>query len=271
MKSIRIGNDITIIWKVYRLGEAEDLSGKQVDVKLLDKNGICQKITYSIEENVVTIVFEGRYQRVLGGYILYLSENEGRENMTTIDYVEAFKLVAFSIGQGGSDEHGVKTNASSLEITSDISAPSNGLSAYEIAVKNGYIGTESEWLESLKGKDGQSAYEIAVAHGYVGTEEEWLESLKAKVNGYNSINIIGGEGIDVEYQGDTMRLRKKTYEYAQTTPAREWVINHNLGMFPSVSVIDSAGSSVCGEVKYIDEDNVALAFSGEFSGKAYLN
>lgn len=28
--------------------------------------------------------------------------------------------------------------------------------------------------------DGKSAYEIAVEHGYVGTEEEWLESLKGK-------------------------------------------------------------------------------------------
>ena len=32
----------------------------------------------------------------------------------------------------------------------------NGLSAYEIALKNGFIGTESEWLSSLKGKDGTS-------------------------------------------------------------------------------------------------------------------
>lgn len=30
------------------------------------------------------------------------------------------------------------------------------------------------------GLDGKSAYEIAVEHGYVGTEEEWLESLKGK-------------------------------------------------------------------------------------------
>ena len=30
------------------------------------------------------------------------------------------------------------------------------------------------------GLDGKSAYEIAVQHGYVGTEEEWLESLKGK-------------------------------------------------------------------------------------------
>nr|WP_312984371.1 hypothetical protein [Clostridioides sp.] len=31
---------------------------------------------------------------------------------------------------------------------------SDGKSAYQIAKDNGYIGTESEWLESLKGKDG---------------------------------------------------------------------------------------------------------------------
>lgn len=31
----------------------------------------------------------------------------------------------------------------------------NGLSAYELAVKYGYKGTESQWIESLKGKDGQ--------------------------------------------------------------------------------------------------------------------
>ena len=30
----------------------------------------------------------------------------------------------------------------------------NGLSAYEIAVENGFTGTEEEWLESLEGEDG---------------------------------------------------------------------------------------------------------------------
>ena len=30
----------------------------------------------------------------------------------------------------------------------------NGLSAYEIAVQNGFEGTETEWLESLKGEQG---------------------------------------------------------------------------------------------------------------------
>jgi len=61
----------------------------------------------------------------------------------------------------------------------------NGKSAYELAVDNGFEGTEEEWLASLKGEDGvigsdgASAYEIAVDNGFEGTEEEWLASLRA--------------------------------------------------------------------------------------------
>ena len=33
-----------------------------------------------------------------------------------------------------------------------------GKSAYEIALDNGFEGTEAEWLESLKGKDGESLH-----------------------------------------------------------------------------------------------------------------
>ncbi len=68
----------------------------------------------------------------------------------------------------------------------------NGLSAYELAVQNGFTGTLTEWLKSLKGadgingkngidgKNGLSAYEIAVKNGFVGTESEWLDALKGE-------------------------------------------------------------------------------------------
>ena len=52
-----------------------------------------------------------------------------------------------------------------------------GRSAYEEAVRQGYVGTEQEWLETLKG---ENAYQLAILHGYKGTEDEWLESLNGK-------------------------------------------------------------------------------------------
>ena len=54
----------------------------------------------------------------------------------------------------------------------------NGLSAYELAVSEGYSGTLQEWLASLKG---DSAYKTAVNAGYKSTENEWTQSLNALV------------------------------------------------------------------------------------------
>ena len=97
-----------------------------------------------------------------------------------------------------------------------------GKSAYEIAVANGYTGTEEDWLASLKGAtgargatgakgakgdDGKSAYEIAVENGFEGTAEDWLASLKgekgetgatgaAGINGTNGLNGSNGVGIE---------------------------------------------------------------------------
>lgn len=65
----------------------------------------------------------------------------------------------------------------------------DGLSAYEVAVENGFVGDEATWLASLigdkgdkgdtgdQGEQGLSAYEVAVENGFVGTEQEWLDSL----------------------------------------------------------------------------------------------
>lgn len=47
-----------------------------------------------------------------------------------------------------------------------------GWSAYEIAVRNGYEGTEEEWLESLKGRDGLTTHEVA--NNLTTTEEGYV-------------------------------------------------------------------------------------------------
>lgn len=82
-------------------------------------------------------------------------------------------------GEPGTDAK-VSNSGTNKHVILDFEIPrgDEGMSAYEVAVKNGYEGTEEEWLASLNGDDGLSAYEVAVKDGYVGTEEEWLASLK---------------------------------------------------------------------------------------------
>jgi hypothetical protein len=63
----------------------------------------------------------------------------------------------------------------------------------------------------------------------------------------------------------------KTFIFTQAVPATTWNITHNLGKFPSVSVINSNNVIINGEVTYIDNNNIQANFSAGFSGKAYLN
>lgn len=56
--------------------------------------------------------------------------------------------------------------------------PMRGMDAYELAVRQGFVGSLDDWIKSLKGEDGLnglSTYEIAVANGFEGTETEWLK------------------------------------------------------------------------------------------------
>jgi hypothetical protein len=80
-----------------------------------------------------------------------------------------------------------------------IKYPASGDSAYQVAVNNGFVGTEEEWIASLNGNDGKSAYEIWLEQGNTGTEQEFLESLNGK-DGSNGLDGKDGytpiKGVD---------------------------------------------------------------------------
>lgn len=72
-------------------------------------------------------------------------------------------------------------------------------------------------------------------------------------------------------QYDTARSGDKTYIHTQGSALDVWTIEHNLGKYPSVSVVDSGGSVVYGNIDYIDNDSLTVTFAAPFGGKAYLN
>ena len=109
-----------------------------------------------------------------------------------------------------------------------------GKTAYQLAVENGFEGTEAEWLESLKGsngdpgatglqgpagqngsngENGKSAYEIALENGFEGTETEWLESLKGS-DGSNGVQGPQGPQGAAGSNGTNGENGKSAYELA---------------------------------------------------------
>lgn len=63
----------------------------------------------------------------------------------------------------------------------------------------------------------------------------------------------------------------QNFVFNQNNPASTWNITHNLGRRPSVTVVDSAGTVVIGEVTYTSDNALTIQFSAGFSGQAYLN
>ena len=94
----------------------------------------------------------------------------------------------------------------------------------------------------------------------INTDYEQLEN-KPQINGVE----LSGNKTSAELGID------QTYIHNQSTASAEWTINHNLNKYPSVTVVDSAGTICEGTVTYIDTNTIVCDFNGAFSGTAYLN
>lgn len=63
----------------------------------------------------------------------------------------------------------------------------------------------------------------------------------------------------------------KHYNHVQNSPSTTWVVVHNLGKIPSVSVRDSAGSEVTMSVVHNSINQCTLTSTAAFSGQASCN
>ena len=87
---------------------------------------------------------------------------------------------------------------------------------------------------------------------------------KPSINGTELIGDVSTEDLGI--------IEDKSFYYEHTGTASDtWVIVHNLNKYPSVSVIDSSGTEVIGEISYDNINQVTITFKGAFKGKATLN
>ena len=93
--------------------------------------------------------------------------------MSEVDEMRALLYAAFgskTSGQGGQGRPGVDGTTFFPEVSAEgiLSWINNG----------GRPNPDPVNIKGEKGEDGKSAYEVAVENGFTGTEAEWLDSLK---------------------------------------------------------------------------------------------
>lgn len=61
------------------------------------------------------------------------------------------------------------------------------------------------------------------------------------------------------------------FTHEQSSASDTWTIAHGLGKYPSITIVDSAGDEVEGNVNHVSVNQVVISFSAAFSGRAFLN
>ena len=129
------------------------------------------KLPYHIEDNTLIAMWTADRQFAVGDYdiILYAHKNEGGQ--AVCDQYRFVRLVAHSAQADAPDDSGIEAVIAMQPVTLKLA----GLSAYEVAVINGFNGTEEEWLESLKvisiidlSKEEVDEIKIAFGSGIIG-------------------------------------------------------------------------------------------------------
>jgi len=131
---------------------------------------------------------------------------------------------------------------------------------------------------AIKGDDGKSAYQIAVQNGFSGTEAEWLTSLEVNGNGVPEGGTAGqvlakksDDDGDVEWVQPKYGIK---YVHTQTIAASVWSCQHGFGVKEVlVTVIDDEdGAEVYGAIDYPAStiNMLVVRFGMPVAGKAIL-
>lgn len=121
-----------------------------------------------------------------------------------------------------------------------------------------YLKTQEGWkfivdLSGMQGIQGWSAYEVAVQHGFVGTEEEWVQSLKQPALD------AAAEALDAKAQVETTEKAVKEAEALRVTAEQGRVNAENTRVSNENTRISNEDSRKAEESKRVTAENERIA------------
>lgn len=121
-----------------------------------------------------------------------------------------------------------------------------------------YLKTQEGWkfivdLSGMQGIQGWSAYEVAVKHGFVGTEEEWVQSLKQPALD------AAAEALDAKAQVEATEKAVKEAEALRVTAEQGRVNAENTRVSNENTRISNENSRKAEESKRVTAENARIA------------
>ena len=148
-----------------------------------------------------------------------------------------------------------------------------GVQGVQGTLGTGTQGTQGSVGTGTQGTQGTLGTGTQGVQGSVGTGTQGTQG----TIGVQGASGIGGAALDTTddlTEGTTNKyftVARVSYEHTQGSASSSWVVNHNLGFKPNVTVVDSAGNIVEGEISYTNSNSITVSFQSAFSGYAYLS
>jgi hypothetical protein len=139
---------------------------------------------------------------------------------------------------------------------------------------SGAQGTQGvQGARGTQGVQGTQGLGTQGTQGSVGTATQGTQGTIG-VQGTSGIAGAALDNTDDLTEGTTNKyftVARVSYDHMQGAASSSWSITHNLGFKPNVTVIDSAGNIVEGEIAYTNSNSLTVSFQSAFSGNAYLS
>lgn len=248
----RIGKTLKIKWAI-KTNDGVELSTLALTLLRVPPRGKETPVQFTVSANVLEFRHEGAEQRECGVYNYRLIANLKKPDQTILDTCGAYELVPTTCQE--------KPGDSDVELSEDITLEGEmaigvqGASAYEIAVKNGFEGTEQEWLESLKGKDGKPfTYEDL-------TLEQISELQKPATDAATTANAAAREASAINEAIQTAEGLRVQSEKARETATQE--ANDAAKANEAAENVDGRVTKLEGKASQTYENYDAIVASGE--------
>ncbi len=148
-----------------------------------------------------------------------------------------------------------------------------GKSAYEIALEHGFVGSEAEWLDSLKGADGKDG--VDGKDGENGRDGlSYIESgtsVNVEIDDvYDAARLQGYEGSFADFIAEYININSQIDEQFAVNRALMSAVNVKCNFYVDEQMTDANGEYIIYSVPYVSSGAGVIYSLDKESGDAYI-
>ena len=265
MDIIREGNDINVTWSVYgRNGLKYSLNNRVYHLWIANGSVKREITSFSIQSrNELVFAIDDEEVVKHGAYklILQIKEPDSLVDDATYDLMHVFQVVSKTYPMRANKSIDGKCDIKIHSVLKNVYVSElEGASAYEIAVQNGFVGTQAQWLASLVGiQDIQQTASSSASGGLNIITFTLADGSEKNISIYNGAQ--GGAGSSALSQLSDVTLSSPSSGQVLTYNGSNWVNGNGTNYRYGRGINISGSNVISANFSEIADGLIALGYS----------